>query len=104
MREFVQLDPNDAHSIQLWVERIQSWGDFIFYKNKEDPPPEGSGLADDVFILCLQTKFQSESFRRLDDTFLGIDATHNITQYKGLLLFTIMAWDHWGHGACFQIQ
>ena len=58
-------------------------------------------LARDVFILCIQTKFQLELFRRLGDAFLGIDATHNVTQYKGILLFTIMARDHWGHGARF---
>jgi hypothetical protein len=27
-----------------------------------------------------------------------IDVTHNITHYKEMLLFTIMARDNWGHG------
>ena len=66
-------------------------GDFTFYKDKQDHPPEGSDLADDVFILCIQTKLQLELFRKFGNTFLGIDATHNVTQYKGLLLFMIMA-------------
>jgi len=39
-----------------------------------------------------------EAFRRLGDGFIGIDATHNITHYKEMLLFTIMARDNWGHG------
>jgi hypothetical protein len=57
----------------------------------------------DAFVLCIQMRFQLEEFRRLGNAFLGIDATHNVTQYKGILLFTIMARDHWGHGACFLV-
>ena len=96
-REFVQLDPNDAHSIRLWAEQIQSRGDLAYYKDKSDPPPEGSNLACSVFMLCIQTRFQMESFRRLGDAFM---ATHNVTGYTGLQLFTIMVRDHWGHGVC----
>lgn len=39
-----------------------------------------------------------DAFRRLGDGFIGIDATHNTTQYQDLLLFTIVARDRWGHG------
>ena len=97
-RADVQLDLNDAQSTRIWVITIQSQGDFAYYKDKRDPPPEGSDLASDLFILCIQTKFQKEAYNRLGNVFLGIDATHNITQYKGILLFTLMARDHWGHG------
>ena len=85
----------------MWVDIIRLRGDFVYYKDKRDLPAKGSDLARDAFVLCIQTKFQSESFRRLGDAFLGIDATHNITQYKGVLLFTIMVRDHWGHGVRF---
>jgi hypothetical protein len=101
-RETIQLDPNDAISTRLWAEQIRSRGDLAFYKDKRDLLPEGSDLAHDVFLLCIQTKFQLDVFRRLGNAFLGMDATHNVTQYKGVLLFTIMAWDHWGHGAYFR--
>ena len=52
----------------------------MYYKDKQDPPPEGSNLTSDLFILCLQTKFQKDAYNRLEDGFLGIDATHNVTQ------------------------
>ena len=94
----VQLDLNDAQSTRIWVTTLQSQGDFAYYKDKQDLPPEGSDLARDLFILCIQTKFQKEAYNRLGNAFLGIDATYNITQYKGILLFTLMARDHWGHG------
>jgi hypothetical protein len=94
----IQLDPNDAQSTRGWVDTLRSEGQFVYYKDKQDDPPEGSDLARDLFILCIQTKFQKEAYNRLGNAFLGIDATHNITQYKGILLFTLMARDHWGHG------
>ena len=80
------------------MEVLRSEGEFIYYKDKQDLPPEGSNLANDVFILCLQSTFQKDAYRRLGNTFLGIDTTHNVTQYKGILLFTLMAHNHWGHG------
>jgi hypothetical protein len=98
MRADIQLDPNDAQSTRNWVNTLRSEGEFVYYKDKRDPPPEGSLLASDLFILCIQSKFQKEAYKRLGDAFLGIDATHNVTQYKGILLFTLMARDHWGHG------
>jgi len=97
-KENIQLDANDAISARVWVQNAQMEGDFAFYKDKRDLPPTGSDLAHDVFILCIQTRFQLQCFRQFGNTFLGIDATHNVTQYKGMLLFTIMACDHWGHG------
>jgi hypothetical protein len=98
LRTDIQLDLNDAQSTRGWVTRLHSEGEFVYYKDKRDPPPEGSDLASDLFILCIQTKFQKEAYKHLGNAFLGIDATHNVTQYKGILLFTLMARDHWGHG------
>ena len=94
----IRLDPNDARLTQIWTETLQSEGHFITYKDKLDPPPEDSYLAEDVFFLCIQTKFQKDAFQRLGNVFLGIDTTHNTTQYEGILLFTMMARDHWGKG------
>jgi hypothetical protein len=97
-RESIRLDPNDASSTRIWVETLQSEGNFLAYKDKLDRPPEDSNLAEDVFFLCIQMKFQREAFQRLGNAFLGVDATHNVTQYEGILLFTMMARDHWGKG------
>ena len=96
-REGIQLDPNDANSTQIWADKLRSEGHFMYYKDKQDPLLDGSDLAKDLFILCIQGRFQWEVFQHLRNMFLGIDATHNVTQYKGILLFMIMARDHWGH-------
>jgi len=98
LRTDVWLDSNDAHSTRIWVDKLRSQGEFVYYKDKQDPPPSGSNLVDNLFALCIQTKFQKEAYERLGNGFLGIDTTHNVTQYKGILLFTLMAWDNWGHG------
>jgi hypothetical protein len=100
-RECIRLDPNDATSTQIWVETLQSEGsegNFIAYKDKLDWPPNESNLAEDVFFLCIQMKFQGDTFWRLGNVFLGVDTTHNCPQYEGILLFTMMARDHWGKG------
>jgi hypothetical protein len=97
-REKIRLDPNDARSTRIWVETLQSKGNFICYKDKLDQPPEDSNLADDIFFLCIQMKFQRDAFRHLGNAFLGVNTTHNCTQYEGILLFTMMAQDHWGKG------
>lgn len=98
LRAEIRLDANDALSTRIWVDKLRSQGDFVYYKDKLDPPPEGSDLANNLFALCIQSKFQKEAYERLGNGFLGIDATHNVTQYKGILLFTLMARDNWGHG------
>jgi len=98
LRAEIRLDANDAHSTRIWVDKLRSQGDFVYYKDKQDPPPEGSDLANNLFMLCIQTIFQKGAYERLGNGFLGIDATHNVTQYKGILLFTLMARDNWGHG------
>jgi hypothetical protein len=98
LRADIRLDANDAHSTRIWVSKLQLQGDFIYYKDKQDPPLEGSNLADNLFMLCIQTKFQIEAYEQLGNRFLGIDVTHNVMQYKGILLFMLMAWDNWGHG------
>ena len=88
----VRLHPDDAISTRLWVERLSKEGTCTFYKDKQDRPPDDSGLQD-AFVLCIQTSFQLDASQHLGSGFIGIDATHNITQYQDLLLFMIIARD-----------
>ena len=97
-RADIRLDANNAHSTQIWVNKLQSQGTFMYYKDKRDLPPEGSDLTDNLFMLCIQSIFQMETYVHLGNGFLGIDATYNVTQYKEILLFTLMARDNWSHG------
>ena len=95
--EQVQLHPKDEISMKMWLSVLHKQGANTFCKDKVDVPPPGSQLADDLVILVVQTKFQSDVFRRLGSSILCIDGTHNTTCYSVQLL-TIMVRDQWGHG------
>ena len=94
----IRLDDNDAISLQLWLLRLQQGGDQCVLKDIVDPPPPNSGLSEDSFVMCIQTKLQRDRFLALGMNFVSIDATHNTTQYAGLQLFTLLVRDLWGHG------
>ena len=94
----IRLHSDDAISTRLLIKQLSSKGTLTFYKDKQDRTPIDSRLPDDAFVLCIQTSFQLDAFQRLGNGFIGIDATHNTTQYQDLLLFMIIARDHWGHG------
>jgi len=94
-----RLHPDDAIATRLLLEELSKHdGSLIFYKDKQDRAPINSRLPEDAFVLCLQMDFQLNAYREFGNGFIGIDATHNITQYQDLLLFTIIARDRWGHG------
>jgi hypothetical protein len=98
-QETIRLHPEDAISIRLWMDRLKEDNISVSYKDKLTPPPPASRLQGDTFILCVQTPFQINAFRCLGDSgFIGINATHNVTHFRDVLLFTIIAWDRWGHG------
>jgi hypothetical protein len=83
-QETICLHPEDAISIRLWMDRLKEDNISVFYKDKltPPPPPPASRLQGDTFILCVQTPFQIDVFRRLrDGGFIGIDATHNVTHF-----------------------
>jgi hypothetical protein len=92
------LYQDDSISTKLWVDKLRSENAQIFYKDKLDLPPPGSTLQRDTFALCIQIPFQLDAFRRLGGSFIGIDVTHNITNYQDIQLYTIVARDRWGHG------
>ena len=85
--------------MKLWVERLKEENIFIFYKDRLDASPPGLPMHESHLILCIQTQYQMDAFRRLGNRFIGIDATHNTTQYKDIMLYTLIARDDWGHGA-----
>ena len=96
--EKIHLHKEDSISTKLWMDRLEADSTRVFYKDKITPSPSGSNLDKETFVMCIQTPFQVNAFQHLGNGFIGIDATHNITQYGDFLLFTIIARDRWGHG------
>ena len=81
-----------------WVECLRKDGEILGFKSSADPAPKHSGLAENAFVLMIQTKYQKEVFRKYGHTFAGLDATHNTTHYENTSLFTVIVCDQWGHG------
>jgi len=96
--ETICLHNEDGISMKLWMDRLEQENIHVFLKDKISDPPPGSNLDTDTFVMCIQTPFQVDMFRRLGNGFIRIDATHNVTQYPNFLLFTIIARDRWGCG------
>ena len=97
--EEIQLHQNDGQSVLNWVERLHKEGSILGFKSSMDLPLWGLGLAKDTFALIIQNDYQREAFAKYrHHSFAGLDATHNMTHYENMSLFTVMVHDHWGHG------
>jgi hypothetical protein len=81
------------------MDKLEKEKKCVFLKDKITQPPPGSNLDTEVFVMCVQTLYQVDMFQHLGNGFIGINATHNVTQYPSFLLFTIVARDQWGHSA-----
>lgn len=94
----MRLAPKDGESVLKWVDILRNRGFFVSLKPSTSPPPAGSGLAPDAFVLIIQTKYQKECWNMHGGCFAAIDATHNTTHYQNMSLFTLLVRDKWGHG------
>jgi len=91
--EMIRLHNEDIILMKLWIDKMEQENTCVFLKDKITQPPPGSNLDTEAFVMCIQTRFQVDAFRRLGNGFIRIDATHNVTQYPSFLLFTIVARD-----------
>lgn len=97
--ETIQLDPEDGRSILKWVKILRDKDCLLGFKSKSDPVPSGWNVAQDVFILMVQTPWQRKMFAKYGSGILCIDGTHNTSMYENLDLTTLVARDNWKHGA-----
>ncbi|KAJ7645737.1 hypothetical protein B0H17DRAFT_1215974 [Mycena rosella] len=96
--ETIRLASGDGASVLAWVQKLRDEGHFVFLKRSDEPPPPGSNLDPDSFVLIIQTKYQRECWHNYGSRFAGIDGTHNTTHYENMTLFTLLLRDNWGHG------
>ena len=97
--ETIQLHPQDGVSVKLWVERLREENTLVFHKDRLDTSPPGLQMHEKDVLLCIQTQYQLDAFQCLGCGFIGIDVTHNTTQYEGIMLYNMITCDDWGHGA-----
>lgn len=96
------LDADDGESVDRWVENLRREKAVLAYKNCATPPPSGSGISDNAFVLILQTEWQRARAQDFGNSMLHIDGTHNVTCYHNLNLYTILGRDKQGKGVFLQ--
>ena len=63
LKNEICLYQEDAISIKLWIDRIKDENALIFYKDQLNSAPQGLGLQDQAFVMCIQTDFQLDAFQ-----------------------------------------
>ena len=70
----------------------------IIYKEEGKPKPDNlDNLADDNFLLCIQTEFQRDMQKAFGYDTVYIDTTHDINIYH-FNLITLVVIDEYGEG------
>ncbi|KAJ7745826.1 hypothetical protein DFH07DRAFT_725469, partial [Mycena maculata] len=77
--ESVRLHPDDGESTLKWVKILHAKGHLLGFKSRTDPPPRGSDLPPDLFLLMIQTEWQRRMFANYGEALMCIDATHNVS-------------------------
>jgi len=85
----------------MWMEKLKKDDAVLFVKFCQEPPPENSGIDANALILVIQTAWQREQWTKYGVHYMGIDGTHNCTQYQATTLFTLIARNDWGRGVSF---
>ena len=49
----VRLHKKDAISVNLWIDRLKEQNTLVFIKDKITPPPPGSDLDSEAYILYM---------------------------------------------------
>ena len=96
--EQIRLYQHNGESVLEWVAWLRKDDAVLAFKSGADPALKDLNLADNAFVLIMQSAFQRRVFEQNGHGFAGLDVTHNTTHYKNMSLFTVIVWDRWGHG------
>lgn len=81
-----------------WVAWLCKDDAVLAFKSGPDAALKDLNLADNAFVLIMQSTFQRRVFEQNGHAFAGLDATHNTTHYENMSLFMVIVQDRWGHG------
>ena len=96
--KWIHLHQHDGESVLEWVVWLCKEDAILTFKSGGDPAPADSTLADNAFVLIIQSAFQKKVFKKNGHAFAGLDVTYNTTHYENMSLFTVIVQDRWGHG------
>ena len=91
---------NDLTSVCSWVEELMSlpYDPILLFKPQGKPQPDGmDNIANDDFILAIQTEFHRDMLVKYGGTCVCIDSTHGTNMYD-FHLITLLVIDAFGKG------
>ena len=94
----------DAVSVDMFVQELreESYNPILLYKQHHETDKECPSLAEDVFLLGIQTDFQRHLYEQYAHKVLCVDATHGTNTYL-FKLITVMIADDFGQGKYLRI-
>ena len=98
--EGVMRHANDLSSVSAWVEEMKSlnYNPVLLYKIQGMPQSdEMDNIADQDFVLAIQTEFQRDMLMKFGNNTVCVDATHGTNMYD-FHLITILVIDEYGEG------
>ena len=89
----------DAVSVDIFVEELRGepYNPILLYKRQHEVDEQYPSLAEDTFLLAIQTDFQRQLYEQHAHKVVCIDATHGTNAYR-FKLITIMIADDYGQG------
>ncbi len=98
--EGIEKSNNDLTSVSAWVGELEAleYNPITVFKVQGiDQTESTDNLAQNDFILGIQTKFQRDMMIKFSNNGICVDTTHKTNQYDFLLL-TLMVLDEFGEG------
>ena len=96
----IKKHSNDQTSVAMWVNEVQQqeYNPVLVFKPQGENTEETDNLAEETFLLGIQTKFQRDVMIKFgNDGIICVDGTHGTNTYD-FLLITIMIVDNYGEG------
>jgi len=89
----------DAVSVDMFVQELREepYNPILLYKRQHETDKECPSLAEDAFLLAIQTDFQRHLYEQYAHKVLCIDATHGTNAYR-FKLITVMIANDFGQG------
>ena len=94
----------DAVSVDMFVQELreESYNPILLYKQHHETDKECPSLAEDAFLLGIQTDFQRHLYEQYAHKVLCVDATHGTNTHL-FKLITVMIADDFGQGKYLRI-
>ena len=94
----------DAVSVDVFVQELrrEPYNPILLYKQQHENDKQCPLLAEDTFLLAIQTDFQQQLYEQHAHKVVCIDATHGTNAYR-FKLITIMIADDYGQGKHYRI-